>query len=239
MRKKTNSSSENLLKLTERNKSNITITLTNPLVFTHVCDYLDRYNLMTLMAVSKDINKAGNIYFKTLLTRKNLPIRSHLYVNQDADLIRYNLEYRFHYCRDLLVNFLAYPNPVERDSKNPMNVKIYKKLNGKNFSKFAIGYRFSAFLTNENELYILKTEKMLDPVAKPEYMLRQNVKKFSANAQNMVYLTYDGQVHIIFYDEQAETTDLFEDTIDITKTNPIDDMEVSFMYILMIGELIT
>lgn len=236
MKQKSNPSSDNLLKVGERSKPAVIITLTNNLIFTHVCDYLDRLSVMTLMQVSKDINKAGNKYFKTLLNRKNLSIRSHLYANQESDSIKYNLEYRYHYCRDLLVNFLAYPNPIERDSKNSLNVKIYKKLNGKNFSKFAIGHKFSAFLTSENELYLLKTEKLLDPVAKPEYLLRQNVKKFSASAQNFIYLTTDGQVHIIFYDDQTETSNLFEDTIDLTKNNPIDDIEVSFMYIIMIGK---
>jgi len=107
------------------------------------------------------------------------------------------------------------------------------KLVGEGVKEFSIGTKFSAFLTYESKLLFQKTMDFLNPVDKSLVLVRENVKQFSTNSRNLIYLTKEGIVIIVFFDPNLEAKQLLERPLEYTIQKPVSEISVSYMYMAM------
>ena len=60
--------------------------------------------------------------------------------------------------------------------------------------------------------------------------LRHDVSKFFTKARDLFYLSFSGQLHVVFYNSEAPSYELNEGMLEFTINNPLKDCAVSFYH---------
>lgn len=182
--------------------------------------------------VNKKYYERLNNYFKLILTQKKLiNIKDSQIYDINGELLANNQPFNFN---------LIYKNIFIRDIKlsignnqiGPQLIKL-KQLYSKSIKSFVVGHKITAFLTNDDILFYTTTSEFSKEKNNLIFQQRKDIKMFTAN-RNLIYLTKENQIHIIFYRSDIEPEYFAEDMLLFTLNNPIETFYSSFNFLLLI-----
>jgi uncharacterized protein (UPF0248 family) len=203
----------------------------------NIFNFLDLKSLLNSLQVSKTFFKIVNQFFQHYLTHTGIVTQ----ISDQIPLEHYYKVYRYCFKRDIIIapiNSGSQPLPITDSTLAIDSIHSrYAKLGAKYFS---MGTKMTAFHLNNNDMVFIKTDEYLKPgfnveaLARKNY--RKNVRKFFTKSNDLVYITENGQLHIIFYNAAITTTELSEAVWEYSVTNPIKNCEASYTYALMTFE---
>eukprot|EP01017_Pseudomicrothorax_dubius_P037874 TRINITY_DN5608_c0_g1_i4.p1 TRINITY_DN5608_c0_g1~~TRINITY_DN5608_c0_g1_i4.p1 ORF type:complete len:735 (-),score=176.96 TRINITY_DN5608_c0_g1_i4:822-3026(-) len=146
------------------------------------------------------------------------------------DTQRYNVVYRSLFARETLI--------MNRNAPEGYKVSRQSLLFGRGIAQSSFGSKFVSFLSHSSQLTFFKTSEYFSDRFRPnkEYIdkcSRGQVRSFSAEGRNLVYLRADGQVHVVFHHESWNSANLFEEVLLISLDYPVRELACSHNYIML------
>ena len=191
--------------------------------------YLDFSTLIGALTVSTEFYNLLNKYFKTFLVNNSLLDINEVQTSGD----HYLRLFRAFYSREVLVSEL----PSEKISYDTLIMTRYPRCSTYGVKNFVLGVNFAVFHLYNNDMIFFKTQEYIDPSFDMKSVIRKNIRhdvsKFFTKARDLFYLSFTGQLHVIFYNSETPSFELNESLLEFTLNHPLKDCAFSFFHAVL------
>ena len=192
-------------------------------LYEKIFSFLDFSSLIQALVVSTDFYNLLNKQFKNFLVSNNLIEAKDKQVTGD----HYLKLFRTFYSREVLIADLL----NIKESFSELRMMRYPRCSTYGVKSFTMGTKFIIFHLYNNDIIFLKYEEYTNPNFDMRSInqrnIRKNVLKYFTKSKDLFYLNSSGHLHVIFYEDNIPSYELYESLLEMTIHHPLSNFSIS------------